>query len=123
MKTITLVFLFIVASVFISGVTGRNTGSSLTVEQDTTKIQKSILENQKAILRNQDSMMKNQNNIIKNQDSIKQQQPQRKITDEERKKMEYMEWQQRSKSIDKSLDQLDRQSMKMDSLLGKPKKK
>jgi hypothetical protein len=61
--------------------------------QDTTKVQKAILINQKTILKNQDT-------IMKNQDSIKKQQPQRKLTDMEKKEMEYRDWQQRSKSID-----------------------
>ena len=77
--------------------------------QDTTKTQKVILINQKTILKNQDS--------IKN--GLYKQQPQRKLTDMEKKEMEYREWQQRSKQIDKSMETLDKQSMIMDSLLGK----
>lgn len=87
--------------------------------QDTTKVQKAILTNQIAIMKNQDTMMKNQDSIMKRQ----QQPPQRKLTDEERKKQEYMEWQGRANKIDKSIEQLDKQSMKMDSMILKGKKK
>lgn len=44
-----------------------------------------------------------------------------KLTDLERKKMEYLEWQKRSKRLDKSNDMVDKQAMKMDSMLVKSK--
>ena len=58
------------------------------------------------------------------QDSLKtpnhyKQEP-RKLTDLERKKLEYLEWQKRSQQVDKNMEVLEKQSMIMDSLLGKP---
>ena len=43
-----------------------------------------------------------------------------KLTDLERKKLEYLEWQKRSRQVDKNMETLEKQSMIMDSLLGKP---
>jgi hypothetical protein len=60
---------------------------------------------------------------VKKKIDIKQKQDPSKLTDLERKKLEYLEWQKRSKQIDKSMDQLDKQSMKMDSIILKSKKK
>ena len=117
MKKLKMFFILLWVSIFLMIIISAATPLH---PQDTTKAQKVILINQRTILRNQDTMMKNQDSMKNN--SYKQE-PQRKMTDEEKKEREYMEWQQRSKQIDKSIDKLDEQSMMMDSIILKSKKK
>jgi hypothetical protein len=80
------------------------------------------------LLKNQNTIINNQKIIIKNQDTIKQtrRQDTLKMTDLERKKLEYFEYQRKQQQMnknlekmDKNIDILDKQSIKMDSVFKK----
>ena len=66
-----------------------------------------------------------QRDSIQKQDSLKkvylmkQKTKTTKMTDMERKKMEYLEWQKRSQQMDKNFNKMDQQDAMMDSLLNK----
>jgi competence protein ComGC len=59
-----------------------------------------------------------QKDTIATQDTVKKK-VDVKQSDMDRKKAEYLEWQRRSMKLDKSNEKLDRQTMLLDSLLGK----
>jgi hypothetical protein len=52
--------------------------------------------------------------IVVEQDTVK-----KKLTDFQRKEMEYKEWQNRYKKIDFNIQKMEKQSRMIDSLLGK----
>ena len=117
MKKLFLILIILVASVLllsITPMTSQQVQNKDTIQQqDTSK--KALIKNQNILINNQNTMIKNQNTMIKNQDSIK-----REVYPA--KNAEYMEWQARSKQIDKNFEKMDQQSALMDSLINaKPK--
>lgn len=121
-KILLLFVAIIIASIIFVGITNNSQAQAKdSIQlQDTPKSaiirnQNVMIKNQNIMIKNQDTLKKGKNSILKNQDTLK-----RDVTPA--KNAEYLEWQQRSKNIDKNFEKMDRQSMLMDSLLNaKPK--
>ena len=116
MKKILLIFVIFMLSLV---------GFSQTIKKDT---QQSLI-NQYIIINNQKNILKNQDTIkqIRKQDTIKH--DTLKMSDAERKKLEYFEYQRKQQQMNKNLEKmdksmgvLDKQSAVMDSILKKKKK-